>query len=729
MGKRWVGVCLTAGLLAAHAAPAAAARESGPSVLPLRSVVLYESGVGYFERRGPVQRHANLALLVPQNHLDDALMTLVVLTTDGARVGALTFPSVLAPEAALAESPAPIDAFYQDGSMLPLLGALAGLEARLRTVRGEALAGRVIGTARVDEPRPAAAGEAEGAAGTAQVPVLVFLTDAGALRWFKLDEIESVGPSDGPAQTAMDRAVAALSTRRGEAQESIGVSVREGGDLAIGYLAEAPVWRVSYRLVFQERAGRLQGWALVHNDTDEDWNNVAVELVEGRPNSYLFPFVTPRFRYRDVIAPEEGLETAPQLAGTNVDQMVAGGAGSYGYGYGAGGLGMMGTGYGGSGYGVGFGSVGSAGVSASTLLAVGELAAEAQAAAEQRRELLSYHATEPLTLRAHESALVPVLDGPISAERISVVDEAHNVLSAIKLRNDSGYALREGPLAVFDGGFAGQSWLPRMYVDDARILPHGSDLDVVAVREDVSSADETRIVRWARPRSQREGGGPGRLEEHYFHTVRASWNLSSHASADRKMCLRVDALQNGRVTGGEVELLTTERDLEQYHSCVWLPAGQELRHVIVTEEGLQRAWRPDALTAAVVEELAGIVRLPNETRDVLRRAAERLAAAERSTEEAASLQSAGLPVSSEIARCRADLAALAGSGADEDVATEVAEALLDAGRRLDELSRRSEEQSRSAERSRREAVQILGELSAAEDEVRRLQGNEPQRPQ
>ncbi|MBN1770404.1 MAG: hypothetical protein JXB32_04015, partial [Deltaproteobacteria bacterium] len=262
MGERWAGVCLAVGLAGAWTAPAAAARgERGPSVLPLRSVVLYESGVGYFERRGPVQRHGDLALLVPQNHLDDALMTLVVLTTDGARVGALTFPSVLAPEAALAESPAPVDAFYQDGPIVPLLGALAGLQAHLRTAAGEVLDGRVIGTARVEEARPVADGDAADAGGTAQVPVLVFLTDDGALRWFQLDEIESVGPSDGPAQTAMDRAVAALSTRRGEAQESIGVSVREGGDLAIGYLAEAPVWRVSYRLVFQDRKGRLQGWA------------------------------------------------------------------------------------------------------------------------------------------------------------------------------------------------------------------------------------------------------------------------------------------------------------------------------------------------------------------------------------------------------------------------------------------------------------------------------------
>jgi hypothetical protein len=712
MGERWAVVCLAAGLAMAAAPPASAARDGGPSVLPLRSVVLYESGVGYFERRGPVQRHGNLALLVPQNHLDDALMTLVVLTTDGARVGSLSFPSVLAPEAALAESPAPVDAFYQDGPILPLLSALAGLQARLRTVAGESLAGRVIGTARVAEARPVAAGESPDAGGTAEVPVLVFLNDDGALRWFHLDEIESVGPADEPAQTAMDRAVAALSTRRGEAQESIGVSVREGGDLAIGYLAEAPVWRVSYRLVFQERAGRLQGWALVHNDTDEDWNNVAVELVEGRPNSYLFPFVTPRFRYREVVAPEEGLETAPQLAGTNVDQMVAGGSSVYGFGLGD--VGMMGSGYGGGGYGVGFGSLGGSGVSASTLLAVGELAAEAQAVAAQRRELLSYHATEPLTLRAHESALVPVLDGPISAERISVVDEADNVLSAIKLRNDSGYALREGPLAVFDGGFAGQSWLPRMYVDDARILPHGADLDVVAVRDDSEATNETRIVRWNQPFAQREGGGPGRLEEHYFHRVRTTWTLTSHAAADRKMCLRVPALQNGRVTGGEVELLTTELDTDQHHSCVWLPAGQELQHVITTEEGLQRSWGPDALTAAVVGELAGLDRLPAASRDVLQAAAARLAEAEQATEAAMSAQSAQLPVSSEIARYRADLAALAGSGADEDVATDVAEALIDAGRRLDELARQTDERSREAAAARKQAVELLRTLPVVE---------------
>ncbi|MBI5486831.1 MAG: hypothetical protein HY905_05835 [Deltaproteobacteria bacterium] len=716
MGNRKGAVCLAAAATALLAPSARAARDDAPAVLPLRSVVLYESGVGYFERRGPVQRHAPLSLLVPQNHLDDALMTLVVLTTDGARVGAMTFPSVLAPEAALAESPAPFDAFAAEGSILPLLGAMAGLQARLVTMDGETLEGRVIGVARVEEPAAGGAGGTDTSgnpvpdAATVQLPVVVFLTDAGALRWFKLDEIESVGPADEPAQTALDRAVAALAQRRGEEQETVGVSVREGGDLAIGYLAEAPVWRVSYRLVFQDGAARMQGWALVHNDTDEDWQNVAVELVEGQPNSYLFPFVTPRFRHREVVPAEDGLDTAPQLAGTNADQLADAGMYGYGYGYGSGssygsaygvgGLGMYGTGAGGG------------GVSASQLLAIGELATEAQASPEQRRELLSYHATEPLSLRAHESALVPVIDAGVSAERISLVDDALNVLAAIKIRNDTGFALREGPLAVFDGGFSGQSWLPRMYVDDARILPHGADLDIVVEQGDWEDEEQPRIVRWVRPPATEWGAAEPRLEEHYVHLVRRSYVLTSHAASERNVCLRAPALVNGRVTsGGSVELLMAEDGCEYYHVCVRLPAGEELTQVVATEEGLQRNWPASTLGAGTVEMLAEDERLPQATREVLRRAAEALHESDGLLADAVERQYAMTTVDTEIARHRADLAALAGSGADDDVATEVAERMIEAGRRLDALTVEIDDLQQRAAAARERATGILGELA------------------
>ena len=63
----------------------------------------------------------------------------------------------------------------------------------------------------------------------------------------------------------------------------------------------------------------LQGWALLHNDTDENWRDVRVELANGRPDSFLFPLAAPRYTRRPLIAPDDQLATVPQLMGTTVD--------------------------------------------------------------------------------------------------------------------------------------------------------------------------------------------------------------------------------------------------------------------------------------------------------------------------------------------------------------------------------------------------------------------------
>src|SRR3954470_20219326 len=68
--------------------------QTAASVLPLRSVRLYETGVGYFERSGSVSGDEQASLPVPAGHLDDALKTLVVLGADGKRtLGGLEFRS------------------------------------------------------------------------------------------------------------------------------------------------------------------------------------------------------------------------------------------------------------------------------------------------------------------------------------------------------------------------------------------------------------------------------------------------------------------------------------------------------------------------------------------------------------------------------------------------------------------------------------------------------------
>lgn len=58
-------------------------------------------------------------------------------------------------------------------------------------------------------------------------------------------------------------------------------------DLLIGYLAETPVWRPSYRLVVGDQGkAELQAWAIVQNQSGEDWKDVELSLVAGAPIAF-----------------------------------------------------------------------------------------------------------------------------------------------------------------------------------------------------------------------------------------------------------------------------------------------------------------------------------------------------------------------------------------------------------------------------------------------------------
>ena len=70
-------------LLSACGAASTPQPATPASILPLRTLRLYETGVGYFERAGVVAGARDTTLPIPAGHIDDALMTLVVLSAGG----------------------------------------------------------------------------------------------------------------------------------------------------------------------------------------------------------------------------------------------------------------------------------------------------------------------------------------------------------------------------------------------------------------------------------------------------------------------------------------------------------------------------------------------------------------------------------------------------------------------------------------------------------------------
>ncbi|MBX3181545.1 MAG: DUF4139 domain-containing protein [Polyangiaceae bacterium] len=72
--------------------------------------------------------------------------------------------------------------------------------------------------------------------------------------------------------------------------------------LSLGYVAETPVWRPSYRLVVQKDGkADLQAWGIVHNLSGEDWNDVKLVLVAGAPLAFEATLGTPVVPQRPVV--------------------------------------------------------------------------------------------------------------------------------------------------------------------------------------------------------------------------------------------------------------------------------------------------------------------------------------------------------------------------------------------------------------------------------------------
>ena len=69
--------------------------------------------------------------------------------------------------------------------------------------------------------------------------------------------------------------------------------------LKVGYIAESPVWKPSYRVVFgKDGKALLQVWGIVQNLSGSDWNHVKLSLVGGTPISFRSDLGTPVIPYR-----------------------------------------------------------------------------------------------------------------------------------------------------------------------------------------------------------------------------------------------------------------------------------------------------------------------------------------------------------------------------------------------------------------------------------------------
>src|SRR5262245_47324104 len=315
------------------------AREAQPSAgqsLPLRRVTLYSNGVAYFERRGTVTGRAEINLSFKQSQVDDVLKSLVVLDLGRGRVGAVSYNSSAPPSARLNEIPFSIDASTNSdaagglaGVLEQLQGAHVAVTAATRSVTGAVL---TVGERQlpVEKDKP-----------PVKTHTLVITTDSGELQSFDLNEVRAVKLLDEGAKHDITQfANASASARRRDAKTITVTSEGEGQrEMIISYTVAAPIWKTTYRVVLDpEGQPFFQGWAVVDNISEEDWQDVSLSLVSGTPVSFIHQIQKPLYRYRPIIPIPQDLSLNPQVyeAGEIMTGPGAGVGGGKGGGYGEG---------------------------------------------------------------------------------------------------------------------------------------------------------------------------------------------------------------------------------------------------------------------------------------------------------------------------------------------------------------------------------------------------------
>jgi hypothetical protein len=258
-----------------------AATPAAAADLTLKRVMLSSAGVGYFEYEAEVDGPATLGLDVPLDQVDDVLTSLVVFDSTGA-VGTVELPGRDNARADFGNVPFGPDALR---STVDYLNSLQGAEISVQGPRP--MIGRIVHAEQVTETLPTPDRLPRPLVPHTRVTIL----GADGLRQFVLEDAESVQVTDPDLRA---RIGAALESLRREANQSLRhITLHSAGDghrtVRVGYVAAAPLWKASYRLVLPAKDGdpaRLQGWAVLENQSGADWNGIALTLQYGNPVTF-----------------------------------------------------------------------------------------------------------------------------------------------------------------------------------------------------------------------------------------------------------------------------------------------------------------------------------------------------------------------------------------------------------------------------------------------------------
>ncbi|MGA3189923.1 MAG: DUF4139 domain-containing protein [Bryobacteraceae bacterium] len=440
--------------------------------LPIREVILYKHGVGFFERAGKLEAGDTARLDFKADDMNDVLKSLTIVDRSGGKISGVRYDASEPLEERLKNFPFAVGA---DSTLAVFLDQMKGARVELK-LGSETVAGVILSSRLLKEK-------------DTEHETITLLADSGEMRTFDLAAATSVKFTDPKLQTLLKDYLAVLNGARSKDRrsvyiDSIGTAAR---DLIASYMTPSPVWKSSYRLLFTQGEPTLEGWAIVDNTSGDDWNNVKLSVVSGRPISFITQLYAPKYVTRpnaeladnraaapevfeSVIVSAGAVAPAPMRAQAKEKKAFRSGSLD--------------------------GEVmqdlplnGRAADSISTISSTAE--------GRDAGDLFEYSFSSPVTVKKGESAMLPFLQQKIGARKLLIYEQRFGVnpQNATELTNSTGKTLDGGPITVYDAGtYAGEALVETVKAGDKRLISYGVDLGTRITTKFDSSRNVVREI-------------------------------------------------------------------------------------------------------------------------------------------------------------------------------------------------------------------------------------------
>jgi hypothetical protein len=488
-----------------------AAPTENDARLPIKRVVLYKNGVGYFEHSAKVHGNQDLSIDFTTAQLNDVLKSLTVVDLGEGHIASVRYNSI-----------APLNERLKT-LRLPFGEAITRVDflTAMRGARVEVHSGSVSATGRLLSVEKESRVNEKGS--SYDVTEFSIVTDSGEMRNFDLGAGTSVRLAERELNDEVGKYLNLVGSSRARDLRRMTISAAGSGErnIFVSYISEVPVWKSTYRIIIpaagdqKENKPLLQGWAIVDNTVGEDWRDVQLSLVAGAPQSFIENISQPFYARRPVVdLPPSVMLTPQEHEGTLSDAEsnampatgntggVAGGAG--GAGIGAGGL-----------YG---GSIGGPirnksndtlsqtfhlnrrNSSSQDTIQAGIANQHVEAEGKATGDYFEYNVTQKITIGKNQSALVPILQARIEAEKVSIWnEESKEIRRALWLTNSSGLTLDSGTFNILDGDtFAGEGLIETVHPAERRLISYAADPALHIIMDEESSEKPVTHVRIAK---------------------------------------------------------------------------------------------------------------------------------------------------------------------------------------------------------------------------------------